>query len=100
MRFKFTALTTVQGGIDLGGGGQCVRKIYCTGPWRLATIPLYNPLKSPVGAHVHKIAYGPLIDTVLGPVHNAFDAAKSVTWASGRGLGPGNLDFFGPQMPS
>ncbi len=33
--------------------------------WKLATIPLYNPLKSPVGARVHKTAYGPLIDTAL-----------------------------------
>jgi hypothetical protein len=49
-----------------------------------------------VGAHVHKTAYGPLIDMALGPVHNAFDAAKSITWPSGRELGPGNLDFFGP----
>jgi hypothetical protein len=24
--------------------------------------------------------------------------ASSITWASGRGLGPGNLEFFGPQM--
>ena len=24
--------------------------------------------------------------------------AASITWASGRGLGPGNLEFFGPQM--
>jgi hypothetical protein len=28
-------------------------------------ILLYNPLKSPVGAHVHKTTYGPLIDTAL-----------------------------------
>ncbi len=31
-----------------GGDGSAVRKIYCTGPSKLATIPLYNPLKSPV----------------------------------------------------
>jgi hypothetical protein len=24
--------------------------------------------------------------------------AASITWASGRGLGPENLEFFGPQM--
>jgi hypothetical protein len=24
--------------------------------------------------------------------------AASITWASVRGLGPGNLEFFGPQM--
>jgi hypothetical protein len=27
-----------------------------------------------------------------------FDACRSVTWASGRGLVLGNLEFFGPQM--
>jgi hypothetical protein len=35
-----------------------------------------------------------------GPVCNAFDAGKSIgksiTRASGRGLGPGNRDFFRP----
>jgi hypothetical protein len=30
-------------------------------------------------------------------VRNAFDADKSITWASGRGLGPGNVAFYGPQ---
>ncbi len=29
-------------------------------------------------------------------VHNAFDAGKSITRVSERGLGPGNQDFFGP----
>ncbi len=28
--------------------------------------------------------------------YNAFDAVKSITRASERGLGPGNQDFFGP----
>ncbi len=27
-----------------------------------------------------------------------FDAGTSITWASGRGLDPGNLEFSGPQM--
>jgi len=40
--------------------------------------------------HVHRTTYGPLIDTALYNVHNAFDAGKSITWASGRGLGSGN----------
>jgi hypothetical protein len=31
-----------------------------------------------------------------GSIHNAFDAGKSITRASGRGFGPGNQDFFGP----
>jgi hypothetical protein len=37
--------------------------------------------------------YGPMI---YGSVCNGFDAGKSITRASGRGLGPGNRDFFGP----
>ncbi len=27
-----------------------------------------------------------------------FDACRSITWASGRRLGPGYLEIFGPQM--
>ncbi len=33
---------------------------------------------------------------LYGTVCNAFDAGKSITRASGRGLGPGNQEFFGP----
>ncbi len=51
--------------IEMGGGNSAVRKIYCTGPWKLSTIPLYISLKSPLGAHVHKAIYEPLIDTDL-----------------------------------
>jgi hypothetical protein len=47
------------------GGGGAVRKIYCTGSWKIATILLYNSLKSTVGAHVHKNTYVPLIDMAL-----------------------------------
>jgi hypothetical protein len=32
---------------------------------------------------------------LYGHVRNAFDAGKSITRASGRGLSPGNRDFFG-----
>ncbi len=32
---------------------------------------------------------------LYGPVCNAFDVGKSITRASGRGLGPRNPDFFG-----
>jgi hypothetical protein len=35
---------------------------------------------------------------LYNPVHTVLDAFISITWASGRGLGPGNLEFFGPQM--
>ncbi len=33
---------------------------------------------------------------LYGPICNAIDAGKSVTRASGRGLCPGNRDFFKP----
>ncbi len=33
---------------------------------------------------------------LYGPVRYAFDAGKSITRASGWGLGPGNRDFLGP----
>ncbi len=38
----------------MGGGGSAVRKIYCTGPWKLAI--------TPERAHVHN---GPLNDIAL-----------------------------------
>jgi hypothetical protein len=41
-------METWEGG-GAGSAGSAVRKIYCTGPWKLATIPLYNLLKSPKG---------------------------------------------------
>jgi hypothetical protein len=82
-----------------GGGGSAGRKIYWTRPWKLATIPLYNLLKSPLGAHVHKTIYEPMIDTDLAVSH-AFDAGKSITWASGRGLGPGISTFLHPKWHS
>ncbi len=31
------------------------------------------------------------------PCAQFFDMGRYITWASGRGLGPGNLEFFGPQ---
>ncbi len=31
-------------------------------------------------------------------MHNVFDAARYITWASGRGMGPGNPELFWPQM--
>jgi hypothetical protein len=33
---------------------------------------------------------------LYGPVRNALMREASITWASGRGLGPGNREFFGP----
>ncbi len=34
---------------------------------------------------------------LYGPVRNVFDAGRYITWASGRGLGPGNGVSFGAQ---
>ncbi len=33
---------------------------------------------------------------LYSPVHNVLDACISITWESGRGLGPGIPEFFGP----
>ncbi len=33
---------------------------------------------------------------LYGPVRNAFYVAASITWASGRGLGPENREFLDP----
>jgi hypothetical protein len=33
---------------------------------------------------------------LCGPLRTAFGAGKSITRARGRGMGPGNQDFFGP----
>ncbi len=66
--------------LEMWEGDSAIRKINCTGPWKLATIPLYNPLKSPVGTHVHKTMYGPLIDRALyvellsGQIHSWRDS--------------------------
>ncbi len=65
-------------------------------PWKLPLLPLYNPLKSPVGAHVHKTTYAPMLYTSLYVMF--LMRADPFTWASGRGFGPGNLNFFEPQM--
>jgi hypothetical protein len=32
------------------------------------------------------------------PVRNVFDVRRYITWEDGRGLGPGNLEFFGPYL--
>jgi hypothetical protein len=33
---------------------------------------------------------------LYGPVRNVFDAGRYITWASEKGSGPGNGEFFGP----
>jgi hypothetical protein len=54
-------------------------------------------LKPPSWALVHKIIYAPM-GGLYSPVHNVLDACITITLASGRGLDPGNLKLFGPQM--
>jgi hypothetical protein len=34
-------------------------------PWKLPLLPLYNPLKSPVGGFVQKTTYAPMLYTSL-----------------------------------
>ncbi len=48
------------------GGGQCGKKIYCTGPWKLATILLNKPLKSPWALGIY-ISQGPKSLNFQGP---------------------------------
>ncbi len=56
-----------------------------------AKIPHY-----PLWALGHKTTYEPMIYASLFVMN--FDECRSITWARGRGLGPGYLKFFGPQM--
>jgi hypothetical protein len=44
------------------------------------------------------ISYSRILHTydLCSPMHNALDACISITRASARGLGPGNLEFLGP----
>jgi hypothetical protein len=49
-----------------------------------------------VWALVHKTTYAPMIYTAPSVI--LLMGAASIMRASGRGLGPGNLKIFGPQM--
>jgi hypothetical protein len=66
--------------------------------WDLVTpydTPL-QPVKITRGLlYLPKTTYAPMIYTSLCVM--IFDAGRSITCASGRGLGPGNLEFFGPK---
>jgi hypothetical protein len=48
--------------------------------------------KSHPWAFVHKTTYAPMI--YMSMYVMIFDECRSIIWASGRGLGPGNLEFF------
>jgi hypothetical protein len=70
----------------MGGSG-----LLCT----CSSTPLSMGPEISLMALVHKTTYD-----LYSPVHNVLDACISITGtcASGRGLGPGILDFFWPQM--
>ncbi len=55
----------------------------------------FTPHKSHLWALEHKTTYAPMIYTSLYIM--IFDACRSITRASGRELGPENLDFVGPE---
>jgi hypothetical protein len=74
------------------GGGSAVRKTYCTVLAHSSKAELWA-----LEAHVHKIAYGPLIDTALY-VMLLMQANPLPYLGKWEGVGPGNLDFFGAQM--
>jgi hypothetical protein len=73
-------------------GGGAIKFLYAPAP----PYPTVWALKPPSWALEHKITYA--LSDLYSPVHNVLDACIPITWASGRGLGPGNLEFFGPQM--
>jgi hypothetical protein len=54
-----------------------------------------KPPESHPWALVHKTTYAPMIYTALCVMLLMW--ATSISWASGRGSGPGNLDFLGPK---
>ncbi len=53
-------------------------------------------LKPPSWALVHITTYAPMIYSAMRILF--WMCAFTITWARGRGLGPGILEFFGPQM--
>ncbi len=60
--------------------------------------PTVWALKPPSWALVQKTTSAPMIYTALCIMFWMRAYCISITWASGRGLGPGNLKFSGPQM--
>ncbi len=43
-----------------------------------------------------RMSFGSKNSDWYGPVHNAFDAGKSITWENGKGLGPGSQFLRAP----
>jgi hypothetical protein len=88
-----------------GGGRGAIKVLYAPELPEQAIKFLYAPasppptvwaLNSPSWALVHKTTYAPMIYMSLCVM--LLMRAASIAWASGRGLGAGNLRFFGPQM--
>jgi hypothetical protein len=73
-------------------GPRAIKFLYAPAP----PPPTVWALKLPSWALVHKTTYTPMIYTALCVM--LFMRAASITRASGRGSGPGNLEFSGPQM--
>jgi hypothetical protein len=85
--------------MHLSGPSRVVKFLYSPAPppptvWAL-DLPMNTPLKSPGGS----CALNNLCTYDLySSVHNVLDVCIPITWGGGRGVGPGILEFFGPQM--
>jgi hypothetical protein len=78
----------------MGGSGpsRAIKFLYAPAPPTPHSMGSETFLK----ALVHKTTYAPMIYTALCIMF--WMRCISITWASGRGLGPGNLELLGPQM--
>ncbi len=81
--------------MHLSGPSRVIMSLYSLAPppptvWAL-DLPLNTLLKSPGGSCAWTY-------DLYSPVHNVLYSCISITRGSGRGLGPGILEFFGPQM--
>ena len=63
--------------------------------WGTVVGPETPPPLMYIISHLHKIINGSVIYTAP---YVMYLRREYIPWASGRGLGPENLDFFGPQM--
>jgi hypothetical protein len=62
---------------------------------------LYAPTPPPPTVWALKPSLWALVPkTTYTPMHNVLDACISITWESGRGLGPRNLEFLGTKWHS
>ncbi len=96
-RVSSSFLTSFVMGGGRGSTSRAIKFMHLSGPSRVikflnAPAPPCTPLKPLSWSLVHKTPYD-----IYSPVHNILDVCISITWASGRGLGPGNLEFLCPQ---